>query len=504
MSHPFAVLDLPHDADERAIRRAYATKLRITRPDEDPQGFQRLNEAYRAALRIASARATREPGDGEADLDIVVDGAPETPREATLEEPAAQPAAQPAGERVEEHPPHTRDQPPAKPLEEAPRAPSDAPQQPTPADVFDAEAFHDRLVGLLTYSREGELQRWLDAQPVLWSLTDKMRILDWMLHRLHERQPPVSGAQFDRFARYFGLDDLHAGYDAFALRRLRERLHLVWMVRTDQLRALAERTHQRGTSLISAVRATRRAMRQLTRPLSWPQALFASLFPGHPSAIRRFLHALDRGNLRDLPPPIRPEQVAFWEAAADRTRLSKPRAALLLARCFAYALLGTLLAAISAGATDGHVAPAALAGTFAVWLAVLATGWAAAHFGQTFVRWQCRPDPEARRARALHSMAIPVVVAISMLLSSMAPLNALGALSGVIALVTAWRRYRARGGAWMDALPTLGTWVLVPILLGLVLASVVPAVAPRAFAFALPAVALALWSVDRLRLFRRR
>jgi len=42
----FGLLGLTEDADERSIKRAYAQRLRGTRPDEDPAGFQRLREAY--------------------------------------------------------------------------------------------------------------------------------------------------------------------------------------------------------------------------------------------------------------------------------------------------------------------------------------------------------------------------------------------------------------------------------------------------------------------------
>ncbi len=44
-------LGLDEQADERAIKKAYAKRFKETRPDEDPAGFHQLNEAYQAALR---------------------------------------------------------------------------------------------------------------------------------------------------------------------------------------------------------------------------------------------------------------------------------------------------------------------------------------------------------------------------------------------------------------------------------------------------------------------
>ncbi|BAV98524.1 hypothetical protein LEN_3037 [Lysobacter enzymogenes] len=51
----FARLGLAPTRDEREIKRAYARELKRCRPDEDPQGFQALNEAYADCLRLAQS-----------------------------------------------------------------------------------------------------------------------------------------------------------------------------------------------------------------------------------------------------------------------------------------------------------------------------------------------------------------------------------------------------------------------------------------------------------------
>lgn len=55
--NPWILLDLEDDADERAIKRQYARLLKVTRPDDDPESFQRLREAYEQALDWARNRA---------------------------------------------------------------------------------------------------------------------------------------------------------------------------------------------------------------------------------------------------------------------------------------------------------------------------------------------------------------------------------------------------------------------------------------------------------------
>jgi hypothetical protein len=70
----WTVLGMAPTADGAAIRRAYARKLKLTRPDEDPEGFQRLLRARDAALDEAAAIA--DPRAGEEEPDREQDDAP--------------------------------------------------------------------------------------------------------------------------------------------------------------------------------------------------------------------------------------------------------------------------------------------------------------------------------------------------------------------------------------------------------------------------------------------
>ncbi len=46
----WSIMGLPAGADKRSIKRQYAILLKRHRPDEDPEGFERLREAYKHPL----------------------------------------------------------------------------------------------------------------------------------------------------------------------------------------------------------------------------------------------------------------------------------------------------------------------------------------------------------------------------------------------------------------------------------------------------------------------
>lgn len=64
----FAALGIEETKDEDAIKSAYRKKLRLVNPEDDPEGFKRLREAYEAALRHA-AEAEEKAGERLEDAD---------------------------------------------------------------------------------------------------------------------------------------------------------------------------------------------------------------------------------------------------------------------------------------------------------------------------------------------------------------------------------------------------------------------------------------------------
>lgn len=100
----WSTLGLEPTTDLIAVKRAYAARLKVTRPDEDPRGYQILREAYEAAQGYARGAAPLpaahmdEPPVAPTTAPAATPGAAETQEAHARHEPTAPPAAEPEPE----------------------------------------------------------------------------------------------------------------------------------------------------------------------------------------------------------------------------------------------------------------------------------------------------------------------------------------------------------------------------------------------------------------------
>jgi hypothetical protein len=453
------------DADERAIKRAYAAKLKTTRPETDPQGFQALNEAYRSALAWRSAR------DAEAFDDVDA-------RDADEEQPARPAAVEADSDRAADgtsSPETTPDavSPPAiEASREAPAASSDDAAD-SEGEPFDVERFFDDCFAA---ARDGDprvIDRWLNAQPILWSLQHKATIGHWLLRAMHERTPPMPDRSFDRIAQFFGYHELHGGYDPLALQGLRVRVDEAWRWprqasqqppgsghAPDQ--GSPQGTHpsappqDRRTRNPAEIEQERREaaymhrLLRLHRHLVEKPSLLRDLRLGlnlkHAASVREIVFDNPYGDIDALPDRIRRDQIAFWLAAEDDRRLSRPRLLIALVRCLALALpiFPLMLVLLMQEAPEAGLTATILFKAVIYPFTALVLAWLFLATLKWLVYWQADPAPTSNRLKWAHTLAVPALTMASIATLLSEGKQAWSCVIGIVAVWTAYARWRQR------------------------------------------------------------
>ena len=425
----FELLGLSPDADERSIKRAYAQCLRNTRPDEDPAGFQRLREAYELALRLCSHRSEAvRPLAEERQAETIADAPSQPEPQDNTPAPSLAPLKRP------------------RPVPVANRETSQL-----PAPAVDLERLLADMLAMAAHADTEALLQWLSTRHELWSLQAKAALGQRMMARLHQRPVPMPGESFDALLRFFDLDHVQAGYDPFALQRLRRRMRLQWELQPEHVEALARRAHDPGwPGQAPNVKMTRRMLRQLSRPFQWRQALTAAMLPERPGELARFATRVSENHVEELLPYLPHAQLRFWLLASE-PGLSLPRFAInatrtVIGAAFAIAIIALLFGVISLTGGNADKAwevfpaiSASIAGIGALILAYM--GW------QWLDYWQRQPDTTGQRLSWLRWACIPLIAAVGVSLRYLGVHALVGDVVVVLAILLGIRRYRERSGA---------------------------------------------------------
>jgi hypothetical protein len=292
---PWSVLGIAATRDQIEIRRAYARRLKVTQPEDDPEGFQHLRQAYEVALRISAWVDQDDEVDFEAEE---AEPEPEFVVEVRSPENRVRPAPAVVG-----HQPVRPSTEPA-PLREA--------AQPPASQERDEEAEHQALCDRL-FSLAGDKS----AEP-----RDVLAALEAVLH-----SPAMDSiAVHDRTEHWLGW--LAAGESAHALVLIDPVVaHFHWSQdqlgwRPDAADAVFER--RRGKVLLDSVarhdHPQHAAFKALNRPASRWRRINYRLTPRLADEVRELLGIL-RLNWPGVLARLDTGALAWWDAYLGRPQI---------------------------------------------------------------------------------------------------------------------------------------------------------------------------------------
>lgn len=411
MNPAFELLGITQNADETEIKRAYALKLRSTRPDEDPSGFQRLNQAYKAALALArrdqglrldraSMHEAALPSDTSAPPGSATthDAKKDVTGEASAMPPLRwqppSPLSNPAGT-------------PTNDMRRAQRQP--VPVSPAPsrahAATIQVDTFVDALCSAAGTCDEEGLRRWLHEQDALWSLKAKHFLGRALLQALTQFPRPIAQPNFDLLAEFFGFTDIFHGVDPVALLNVRGCCDSLWRLRPENRAGLAE--FHLGRPSASHMQRTTRALRRLQHPLRRLDVIRAALSRTAVNDAASLARKLcPSGNPNLLPESIGRRQARFWIDAARTRPASLAYCEIVAWRYFAAVLLSPIFALFIAMLARNSGNPSGYGdliwvGTISITLIILVIGLITFGMigGAAVIRWilQLPQHPTARR-----------------------------------------------------------------------------------------------------------
>lgn len=247
MSWAMESLGLAADADARAVKRAYAARLKTTRPDDDPVAFQQLHETYQAALAWCARASARAD-----------DAWPRAGAAAIERAPALSAPPQPLSSTQQHRPPAATATPAIGNGARAERIHDPALEAELHGwqDAFDPQACAARIVDAARTMPAAAFPAWLRALPELWAIEVHPEVGHAVLAHLCADPRELADAAYDALAAEFSSYVCDLDVDACSTRIVTAAMRMPspafagWMQRRPEMLSSTGQ-HQIGAAVLA-------------------------------------------------------------------------------------------------------------------------------------------------------------------------------------------------------------------------------------------------------------
>lgn len=347
----FRKLGIKQTASIQEIKRAYAGKLKLHRPDEDPTGFQEINTAFQSAIESAKHRDAWLAGKAEAEEKkqlAIAEGTyvPEDDDgyydedeyyfyEDEDEEDEQEVIPRTDLRETASTPPELPTTEPAVPCAISATMQADIPSedespQDTDEYIFRLDDFIEELEKISSLDDDRALKKWLDDHPDLYSLYLKHQITEPLISALAQSEKPIRPPALEILIAFFGLDAVSTNH--------------YWIDRQVEMARQTSRVHWHAAAIAFQRRSRKRNLHEqwidesLLGKSNRFKTFYLLVFPGLPTKIMEVANEVrdEHGNYNAE--FVDHESFEFWVSINDKTSISSKRLLMASIRAAIYSL----------------------------------------------------------------------------------------------------------------------------------------------------------------------
>lgn len=350
-------LELPTSASPREVKRAYAQRLKQTRPQDDAEGFQRLKAAYDCAMQWATNQeeSTQAPqafggmSDQAPDWQTAMDEGEHVKLEAVFaptkvaEPPLSSETLAPAPTPIENNPRPSTSQVSEPGTHGHEFLLTSPPARSTPYEVAE-QLLH--TAGSEQFPKAEAFSHWLQDHPDFWLLTFKSEVataLPWALHRF---ESPLSAEHLEAIWAFFGLNQIstsEGSRSTLVFQEKKRHLNAMWLTTPAGYQTLLKKWTFDAGHAPDRIEAFKNNFPILQQEPGFAKSILMSFKWNHVKKMAEIARWIETQVSSTTSPGLNMKQIQLWKKMGNPHQYSHERMILTLVQSAAIWLLPVFL-----------------------------------------------------------------------------------------------------------------------------------------------------------------